>query len=164
MPPLLLFISILTSFLAIGWLFTLLYPVLPFKLGYIKAVVFGLFLLLIFYFGIGTDENLASTWQNLMIGRLVYYTGMPLLIGLFFDSSTASNESANSPGNGEQVSDGRLSAKAIATSLQDIRTLLSTFGSIATLLAPTIYAYFTHEKLLINYFDLLQIMVSLAAK
>lgn len=164
LPPLLLFISILTSFLAMGLLFILLYPILPFNIGYLKAAIFGLFLLLIFFVGIGADENLASTWQTLMIGRMVYYLGVPILIGLFFDATTAQASSANTVNGAQPASDSRLTVKAISEQLKDLRIFLSTVGSIATLIAPSIYAYFAGQPLLINYFDLLQSLVSLAGK
>jgi hypothetical protein len=163
-PPLLLFISILTSFLATGLLFIILYPILPFHIGYLKAAAFGLFLLLIFFVGIGADENLASTWQTLIIGRFVYYLGVPLLIGLFFDITALARELPTGTGTGEPTPAPRLTAKVIPERLKDLRTLLSTLGSIITLVAPGIYAYFAHEPLLINYFDLLETLLSLSAK
>ncbi len=164
MPPILLFISILTSFLTIGLLFILLYPVLPFNVGYLKAAVFGLFLLLIFFVGIGADETLASTWQTLITGRLVYYLGVPLLIGLFFDVTVPAQEPPTDTSTEMLTPDAQLTAKVVSEHLKDLRTLLSAVASIATLVAPSIYAYLAREPLLINYFDLLKTLSSLTAK
>ncbi len=129
-----------------------------------KLVPVGFVLLIFFAAQNGLQSTTAvlgsmPTILNLMIGRLVYYTGVPLLIGLFFNTINA----ADATGIGEPKSPARLTAKTISASLQDIRTLLSALGSIATIIVPAIYAYFAHEQLLMNYFDLLQTLLSLAA-
>lgn len=44
-----------------------------------------MFLTLIFVFGLGSDERLIVTLDTLVLSRFVYYLGVPLLIGLYFD-------------------------------------------------------------------------------
>jgi hypothetical protein len=58
----------------------------------------------------------------------------------------------------------QLTAKAFSAQLKDLPTLLSAIGSIAILIFPSINAYFEGQPLLINYYDLLQTLVGLAAK
>lgn len=163
LPPFLLLISILTSYLAAGLLFIILYPILPFRSGYLKAAAFGLFLLLIFLFGIGANENLASTWQTLITGRIVYYSGVPLLIGLFFEITTPKNEPPAGASAGTAALDAQQTARLVSERFKDLRSLLSTLGSIATLVAPGLYAYFAHAPLLINYFDLVETLLRVTA-
>ena len=121
-------------------------------------------MLLIFLFGIGADENLVSTWQTFIPGRLVYYTGVPLLIGLFFEIAIPKDR----PADGAPVDAARLdfpqTLKFVSEHLKDLRTQLSTLGTIATLAAPGIYAYLTHEPLLMNYFDLIQTLLRISTR
>jgi hypothetical protein len=157
LPPVLLFISILTSFLAIGLLFLILYPLLPSNVGYLKALIFGLFLLLIFYLGIAADEELASTWQTLMVGRFVYYTCVPLLLGLLLDTSLNAKNQVTS-GSQEEVQPNK------KVSTKDMVEWLRTLSSLAIIVVPSLYAYFTQDKLVMNYFDLLQMLLKLGSK
>ena len=54
---------------------------MPFSVGYLKALVFGAYLVTLFLVGVGADERLIITLPELLIGRAVYYLSMPVLIG-----------------------------------------------------------------------------------
>jgi hypothetical protein len=106
---------------------------------------------LIFFVGIGADEKLASTWQTLIIGRLVYYLGIPLLIGLLFDAPHLPQEPPT----------GGVGVPLPTVSLKNFSNLLNVIGPILTIVAPSLYAYFVGQPLLINYFDLLDTILKL---
>ncbi|HEX7588233.1 MAG TPA: hypothetical protein VF478_07955 [Anaerolineae bacterium] len=153
--PLLLLISIIQGFLAIGALFILVYPVLPFKSGFLKALALALFLLSLFIVGTGADDRLISTFESLIVGRLVYYVSVPLLIGLYFDIVQFMRTEQE-----KQVADGKTAApltidQAAPMYFKRIQGLVGTVGALASLVAPGAYALFAGTPLVTTYFDIL---------
>lgn len=153
--PILLLISIVQGFLATGALFIMVYPVLPFKAGYLKALSLALFLLALFMVGTGADDRLVSTFESLIVGRLVYYVSVPLLIGLYFDIvqfMRAEDE--------RQTAEGKSAApltieQAAPMYFKRVQGLIGTVGALASLVAPGAYALFAGTPLVTTYFDIL---------
>ncbi len=108
--------------------------------------------------------HVLRTWETLIIGLLVYYLGVPLLLDLFFDFNPTTHVSLTGGGIGETAAYSRFTAKVMAEHLVKPRAILSTLDTIVTPAAPSIYSYFAHQKLLINYFDRLQALLNLIAR
>jgi hypothetical protein len=98
----------LLTLLSITLLFTILYETIPGRVGYVKAFLFTLPLLLIFFLGIGTLDvslplpnspfvniDLARTpsrytlflndMEELLVSRLIFYLSVPLFISLYLE-------------------------------------------------------------------------------
>ncbi|MGH2371828.1 MAG: hypothetical protein ACRDI2_26955, partial [Chloroflexota bacterium] len=161
LPPALLLFSILHGFLSIGLLFVVVYPLLPFKIGYLKAVTLALFLLLGFVAGIGTDERLITSLDGLLVGRLVYYLGVPLLIGLYFDVDqiVQAQQAQDAPGHSGS---GQTRTEAWLSYVKQLRGMAGTIGAVVSLVAPGAYAFVTGTPLLTSQFDLLDRLLSLS--
>ena len=134
----LLLVSIVASFLAQAALFLVVYPLLPFSVGYLKALVFGAYLVTLFLVGVGADERLIITLPELLIGRAVYYLSVPVLIGIYLDLKQHSGAAPD--------------AKPY---LERLRTQINIAGAIASILAPAIYASVAKSPVVTSYFDLL---------
>ena len=134
----LLLVSIVASFLALAALFLVIYPLLPFSVGYLKALVFGAYLVALFLVGVGADERLIITLPELLIGRAVYYLSVPVLIGIYLDLKQHARPASD--------------AKPY---LERLRTQINIAGAIASILAPAIYASVAKSPVVTSYFDLL---------
>ncbi len=153
--PVLLLVSIVQGFLAIGALFIMVYPVLPFKAGYLKALTLALFLLALFIFGTGADDRLVSTFESLIVGRLVYYISVPLLIGLYFDIVQFMRvEQAKLDAEGKSGTPLTIE-QAAPMYFKRVQGLIGTIGALASLVAPGAYAVFAGTPLVTTYFDIL---------
>lgn len=152
--PLLLLVSVVESFLAIGLLFVAAYPVVPFKAGYLKAVVFSTWLLLIFVVGVGSDDRLLANLFTLVVGRFVYYLSVPLLLGLYFDiDAFRRTELAKGPdGPPRELT----FQKAAATYLQGVQGQLGAASALLGIVAPRAFAAVSGAPLVANYFDLME--------
>jgi len=161
LSPILLLVSLAHGLIAISLLFVYLYPILPFKPGYLKAFAFSLLLLLIYLVGVAGDHRLILTLEKLAIGRLVYYLSLPLLIGLYFDvidSMKKEEQRLAAEGvKGEPLTFG----KAIPIYFGNLKGILATLGKLAAILAPGIYSALAGNPVVITYFDLLDAMFAL---
>jgi len=161
LTPVLLFISVLLAFSAIALLFILLYPLLPFKAGSLKAIGLGLFLLAVFVLGVGSDDRLMVTLNSLLAGRLVYYLSIPLLVGLYFDiDQFRRDEAEQQNGDAEEATETLSFEKAAQLYLKQLKGFTGTAGSILSLVAPSLYAYLFDQPIVTTYFDLLEQLIS----
>ena len=105
--------------------------------------------------GTGADDRLVSTFESLIVGRLVYYVSVPLLIGLYFDIvqfMRAEDE--------RQTAEGKSAApltieQAAPMYFKRVQGLIGTVGALASLVAPGAYALFAGTPLVTTYFDIL---------
>lgn len=165
LPPLLLIFSILQGLLAITISFIVLYPMIPFKAGYLKSVTFAAFLTLIFLVGTASDARMVLFYESLVTGRFIYYIGVPLLIGVYFDIIDYMNtERRKLEAEGKPVAMFTIQ-QAASMYLKQVQGLISTVGAIASLIAPGAYAFFAGNPIVTTYFDILEkfISISLAA-
>lgn len=160
--PILLLVSIVQGFLAVGFLFILVYPMLPFKAGYLKALALGVFLLLIFILGTGADDSLVSAFESLIVGRLVYYLSVPLLIGLYFDIINFMHAERDKQKAAGKRAEELTIEKAAPMYLKQLQGVLGTVGAIASLVVPSAYAHLVGNPLVTTYFDILSKLVSLS--
>jgi hypothetical protein len=144
------FVSIVMTFLALGGLFLLVYPLLPSRIGYIKALAFGAYFLILFLVGVGADERLIVSLPQLTVGRAMYYLAVPVLIGIYLDlryrplpAPPVPPTASPSPGSGA------------GAYLDSLRGRISTVGAIVSILAPPIYAAVAKSPVVTSYFDLL---------
>ncbi len=152
---LVLLASILLTFVALGALFLVLYPLLPSRIGYIKALAFGAYFLMLFLVGVGADERLIVTLPQLTIGRAVYYLAVPVLIGVFLDLSYRP-VAISAPTSGEPAPSTPTTPSGAASAYLDrLRSRISTVGAIVSILAPSIYASVARSPVVTSYFDLL---------
>jgi len=152
---LLLLASIVEGFLAIGLLFVVLYPLLPTSLGYLKALVLAVFLSLLFALGIGADNRLIATFVTLFVSRFIYYLSIPLLLGLFIDIHTSLEQEQR-----KRIADGKPATsitfrEAADLYFKDVRAIASSALTLASIIAPSIYAAVTGTPLVSTYFDVL---------
>ena len=140
-------VTIVASFLALGLLFLVVYPLLPFGVGYLKALVFGAYLGALFLVGVGADERLIVTLPQLLIGRAVYYLSVPVLIGIYLDLKQHSPRPQSDP-----VADAK-------PYLERLRTQINVVGAIVSILAPAVYASVAKSPVVTSYFDLLNQLV-----
>ena len=159
--PLLLLVSIVEGYLAIAALYLFLYPALPFQTGYLKAASLAAYLLVIFTLGLGADDRLLSTLPALLVGRAIYYLGVPLLIGLYFDIDRFRRQQTGKQSAGTTANVATFD-QAATTYLERVHGVVSTAGSIVALVAPQAYALVTGNPLVVNYFDLLAKLLSQA--
>jgi hypothetical protein len=159
LDPVLLFLSATLSFLATGGLFLILYPVLPFKEGYLKAIGFAAGLWVIFILGVGADDRLVIALPGMLAGRFIYYLSAPLLAGIYMENQTEREA---------EKADGRASKadkKVVKTGfsieriLDPLKSLLGPVGSLISLVAPGLYAWFSGQPLITSYFDVLDVLI-----
>ena len=159
--PLLAFASVFLAFASIALLFVLIYPFLPSKTGYLKATIFALFLFLIFFFGIGTDDRLMASLPNILVGRVIYYFSVPVLIGLYIDiHEFMQKENKRLAAEGKHEKDVNFQT-AGSLYLKNIQGWLGTVTGIVSLLAPSIYAFVSDQPAISTYFSLLETLVLL---
>ena len=159
--PLLIFVSIFLTFTSIALLFILVYPILPFNAGYAKAIVFALFLFLVFLFGIGTDDRLIAALPAILVGRVIYYFSVPMLIGIYFDIQELmrkENKRRSTLGKGEK---GISFQSAGSMYFKKLQGLIGTLAGILSLVAPSIYAFLSSQSVIVTYFSLLEKLVLL---
>jgi hypothetical protein len=159
--PMLVFLSIAQSLIAIGLLFIVVYPILPFKAGYLRAVTFGGFLMLIFVVGTASDDRLVTVLNTLIAGRLVYYLSVPLLIGVYFDFDRFNREEQARQMARGQTRELATLKETVPVYLKQLQGLVGTVGSIASLVAPGAWAFFAGAPLVTTYFDILDKLLKL---
>jgi hypothetical protein len=159
--PLLVLVSVFLTFASIALLFVLVYPYLPFKMGYLKAAVFALFLFAVFLFGIGTDDRLIASLPNILLGRVIYYLSMPMLIGVYLDIQ-AFMQKENKRRSAEDEEKKTIDFQT-ASSLyfKNIQGIVSTLLGILSLVAPTAYAFLSSQPVFVTYFNLLERLILL---
>ncbi len=160
--PVLLFFSIVQGLLAVGVLFILIYSALPFKAGYLKALVYALFLLLIFVVGTGSDDRLISSFETLIVGRFIYYVSVPLLIGIYLDIVDFIETDFTTQTAAGKTPTKLTIAQAAPLFLKQIKGITGMVGSIASVVAPGAYAIFAGNPLVTTYFDVLEKLVTLS--
>jgi hypothetical protein len=147
--------SIVMSFIALGALFIVVYPLLPSGIGYIKALVFGVYFLILFLVGVGADERLIISLPQLTIGRAMYYLAVPVLIGVYLDL-TYRPTVIPAPIAGEPAASASPPpSRGAGTYLDRLRTQIGMVGAIVSILAPSIYAAVAKSPVVASYFDLL---------
>jgi hypothetical protein len=149
---LVLLASIVMTFLALGALFLVVYPLLPSRIGYIKALAFGAYFLVLFLVGIGADERLIVTLPQLTIGRAIYYLAVPVLIGVYLDLTY--RPTAATSGKPAQPALTTPSSTADAY-LDRLRSRIGAVGAIVSILAPSLYASVAKSPVVASYLDLL---------
>jgi hypothetical protein len=154
--PALLLVSIVQGYVGIGALFLFLYPIVPFKAGYLKAITISTFLMLVFILGVGSDSQLVESLDDLIVGRFIYYAGIPLLIGLHFDIvHFMRSERARQKAEGKKPEP--LTFRAAAPKFfGQLKISIGTVGSVAALVVPGLYARAMDDPLVTTYFDLLE--------
>jgi hypothetical protein len=164
LPPILLILSVLLSFLSTAALFLLLYPLLPFKEGSLKAVVFSLALLVLFTFGIGSDNRLVTGLEQLLIGRFVYYLSIPLLAGIIIDvkQMIAGEPGAEMQGKVGEAPENPINRfrNGLKQYLEHQEHILSTIGALVSLVAPALYAAVLNQPLVTTYFQILRVLIT----
>lgn len=160
--PVLLFLSVLLALSAIALLFILLYPVLPFGPGYLKAALFGAYLLALFVLGVGSDDRLITSLDSLLIGRLVYYLSVPMLIGLYFEINQFMREENARRQASKEPAEKLTIEKATGLYLKRVQGLAGTLSGVLSLVAPPIYALLFNQPLVTTYFDLLEKLINLS--
>lgn len=157
--PLLDLVSVLITLVSVAILFVLVYPFLPSKAGYMKAVLFASFLFFVFLFGVGTDDRLILSLPNILVGRVIYYLSVPMLIGLYFDiDEFMEKENQRRATEGKDEKPVNLQT-AGSMYLRNFQGLLSTLAGIFSLLAPSIYAFVSNQPVITTYFSLLEKLV-----
>jgi hypothetical protein len=127
----------------------------------VKAAAFSLGLFLVFLFGIGTDDRLILSLPNILVGRVIYYVSVPMLIGVYRDINEfmkKENKRRTSQGEEENVLDFQAASSMY---FKNLRGILGTVASIVSLAAPTVYAFFSSQPVILTYFDLLEKLVLL---
>jgi hypothetical protein len=162
LTPILVLISVLLALSAIALLFILLYPLLPFQAGYLKALVLGGYLLALFVLGVGSDDRLITVLDTLVVGRLIYYLSVPMLIGLYLDI-----DAVRLAGGGEREKTGEPGetitlAEAATLYLKRLQGIVGTAGVILSLAVPSLYAILSDQLLVTSYFDLLEQLIRLS--
>jgi hypothetical protein len=147
----LLLTSVVEGFLAVGALFVILYPLLPGRTGYLKAICLAAFLTVIWVFGFGSQEQLIGPLVQLLAGRFLYYLCMPLLLGfvLELDSFRASAAGGSGGARGTPLT------LTFGSYVKDFRGLAGTAATVVSLVAPGVYAAVAGAPLVATYFDLL---------
>jgi hypothetical protein len=148
--PILLLVSIVAGYLAQAGLFLLVYPLLPGRTGYVKALAFGGYLLVLFLLGVGADERLIVSLPQLAIGRAVYYLSVPVLLGVYLDLKQRSL--GRTSGASGAAADPGPDTK---TYFERMRAQINLVGGVASILAPPIYAAITRSSVVSSYFSLL---------
>jgi hypothetical protein len=165
LPPVLLVLSILLSFLTTGALFVMLYPLLPFEAGPLKAVFFALALLSLFTFGIGSDNRLVTGLEQMLVGRFIYYLSIPLLIGVILDvkQMIAGEPEPEKKGISEKEPESPMSRlrNGLKQYLEQQERILSTVGALVSLAAPTLYATIFNQPLVTTYFQILRVLITI---
>lgn len=164
--PALLLCSVAESFAALGLLFLIVYPLLPTRAGYAKAVIFALFFLALYALGIGADNRLIFDLEMLAVGRFIYYLSVPLLIALYLDISDSRDTEherheetiraalvVGAPPEHLEPEEGF--AASAGAYLQRLRGRMNALGGIVALAAPSLYALFSGVPLVTTYFDVL---------
>jgi hypothetical protein len=158
--PLLAAVSVSLTFSSIAILFVLVYPFLPSRAGYVKAIILSLFLFLVFLFGIGTDDRLIGVLPSILVGRVIYYLSVPMLIGLYFDIHEVvqkENKRLASAG-GEKKRVTLQSASSLY--FKNLQGIAGTLAGIFSIVAPTVYAFIFSEPVFVTYFDLIRLLLS----
>lgn len=159
--PVLSFISVLLAFTSIALLFILIYPFLPTRIGYMKAIIFALFLFLVFLFGVGTDNRLIAALPNILVGRVIYYLSMPMLIGVYFDINVfMQKENKRITGEGRKKNTINFQTASIMY-FKNLQGITSTLVGIISLVAPSVYAFLSNQPVIVTYFSLLEKLVLL---
>ena len=159
LDPILLFISVVLSFLATGSLFLLLYPSLPFREGYLKAILFALGLMTIFIFGIGADDRFVTALPTMLVGRFIYYLSGPLLIGIFMEVYTEKETRKAKNGTKKKTEREDAQGYSIIRNLENLKSFLGPLGSLISLVAPALYAWAFNQPLITSYYDVLEILI-----
>ncbi len=161
LPPLLVFASVALTFTSIALLFILLYPVIPFEAGYIKAAIFALFLFLVFLFGLGTDDRLIASLQTILVGRVIYYLSVPMLIGVYFDiHDFMQRENQRRVAAGEPKEEINFQS-ASTMYFKRLQGIAGALAGILSLAAPSVYAFLSNQPVIVTYFNLLEKLVLL---
>jgi hypothetical protein len=163
LSPVLLILSVLLSFLSTGALFLLLYPLLPFNDGSLKAVFFSIVLLSLFTFGIGSDNRLVTSLEQLLVGRSIYYLSVPLLIGVILDvkQAIASKEpEVQATPEAAQESPANRFRNRLKQYLEQQEHILSILGALISLVAPALYAATLNQPLVTTYFQILRVLIT----
>jgi hypothetical protein len=159
LSPLLLFLSVVLSFLSTGGLFLLLYPSLPFREGYLKAIVFTLGLLVIFIFGVGGDDRFVTALPVMLVGRFIYYLSAPLLIGIFMEVYIAEETRKASQGTEKTAEKKEVTGYAFNQMSDPLKRFLGPLGSLISLVAPALFAWVSNQPLITSYYDVLEILI-----
>lgn len=157
LPVLLTITSVSFAFLVIALLFILLYPIIPSEVGYIKALVFALFFLLIFLFGVGTENRLIYSLPTVLVGRGVYYLSIPLFLGIYFDAPETKRKLHGAVG----VSEEKTGQNDNKSSWQQLLRLMENWRGILALVVPS-YVFIFDQPMIATYFNLLERLVLLA--
>ena len=159
--PVLAVISVFITFSSIAWLFILVFPLLPFKTGYLKAAVFALLLFVVFFFGIGSDALLIDSLPNILIGRLVYYVSVPMLIGVYLDiHEFVQQENQRLSTEGEEKKEMNFRT-ASSLYFKNVQGIMGSLVGIVSLVAPTVYTFISGNPVMVTYFNLLEKLISL---
>ena len=148
LAPFFVFLSIALSFVSLALLFLLLYPLLPFQAGYLKASCFAVAVFLIFLLGIGTNRIFLSAPISIFMGRFIYYLSIPLLITFYLEVENSNQ--AQKQGFGS----------AALTYMKELKSKVMVVASIVSILAPSLYALAKEQPFLTNYYTLLELLLS----
>ncbi len=159
LEPVLLFLSVLLSFMASGALFLLLYSLLPFKEGYLKAIVFTVGLWLLFVLGVGGDDRLVTVLPAMLVGRFVYYLSTPLLIGIYLEIYFERQVGKATQVVKKTSGKASISGRTLSQILDPLKSVLGPVGSLLSLVAPALYAWAANQPLITSYFDVLQVLI-----
>lgn len=157
MIPSLLLLSLLLSLTSIGILFILVYPALPSDTPYVKAMVFGFFLWLIFLLGVGGDDRLITSLGSILVGRLVFYLSVPLLISLH--EQALARLPASEEGREMDMPLSKRVSKTLRDSFSDMKSLWDTLSAPISILAPAVYSAVFGQPMFSTYFDLLDALI-----
>jgi hypothetical protein len=153
LAPVLLFLSVALAFLSTGALFLLLYPYLPFREGYLKAILFAAGWWLIFILGVGADDRLAVALPSMLAGRFIYYLSAPLLIGIYIEFRMDRDRAASAAAKRDR------SGFSLQRIFDPLKELFGPAGSLISLVAPGLYAWITGQPLVTSYFDVLDVLI-----
>lgn len=159
LDPILLFFSVVLSFLATGSLFLLLYPSLPFHKGYLKAIVFALGLMAIFILGIGADDRFVTALPTMLVGRFIYYLSGPLLIGIFMEVYTERETKKAKNRTEKKTEKEDIPGYSFIRIFEPLKSFLGPLGSLVSLVAPALYAWASNQPLITSYYDVLEILI-----
>jgi hypothetical protein len=160
--PTLSIVTIVLQFASIGLLFVMLFPVLPFRSGFLKAVTFSLFLWLVFVVGLGADDRLLANWEHVAIGRFIYYLSVPLLIGLYADVNKVASARLGQQGESEDSTRSSFDTET-SVGIGQIQRIAGGVAAIATLVTPAAYTLVTGVSVVTPFFQLMAEIAALSA-
>src|SRR5262249_7927888 len=108
---------------------------------------------------VASDERLIFVFPDMLVGRLILYLSVPLATGIYFDIVKFRRDAQKRLRREGRTEDVTVT-KAATAYLKGLQGRFALAGSLATLIAPGLFAAVRNLPLVTTYFDLLEKVVT----